>query len=162
MRHAWITLAAWMAAATSVVAQPTAGELARDVCAGKVTSEQLVTEALARARARPELTAFVTIAEAGATAAARRVDGAKGKPCKPLQGVPVVIKDNIEVAGMPTAGGTPALKAYKPVADAPVARIKVAAGAIVIGKTNMHELAFGVSGFNPACNTGQEPGVRNR
>ena len=161
MRHAWITLAAWMAAATSVVAQPTAGELARDVCAGKVTSEQLVTEALARARARPELNAFVTIDEAGATAAARRVDGAKGKPCKPLQGVPVVIKDNIEVAGMPTTGGTPALKAYKPVADAPVARKLRDAGAIVIGKTNMHELAFGVSGFNPAYNTGKEPGVRN-
>lgn len=161
MRHPWIPLTALMAAAASAAAQPTAGELAREVCAGKTTSTQLVSDALARAKARPELNAFVTIDEAGATAAAKRVDTAKGKGCKPLQGVPIVIKDNIEVAGLPTTGGTPALKGYQPKVDAPVAKKLRDAGAIVIGKTNMHELAFGISGFNPAFNTGKEPGVRN-
>ena len=161
MHHPWITLAACFAAATSAAAQPTAGELAREVCAGKTPSVQLVADALARAKARPELNAFVTIDEAGAMAVARRADAAKGKACKPLQGVPIVIKDNIEVAGLPTTGGTPALKGYLPKADAPVAKKLRDAGAIVIAKTNMHELAFGISGFNPAYNTGKEPGVRN-
>lgn len=161
MHRPLITLAAWMAAATSALAQPTAGQLARDVCSGKLKSEQLVAEALARAKARPEFNAFVTLDEAGAMAAARQADAAKGKGCKPLQGVPIVIKDNIEVAGMPTTGGTPALKSYRPKADAPVAQKLRDAGAIVIGKTQLHELAFGISGFNPAFNTGPAPGVRN-
>ncbi len=157
-------LAAWAALATlatPAAAQPTAGDLAREVCAGKTPSTQLVSEAIARAKARPELNAFVTIDEASAMAAAKRADASKGKGCKPLHGVPIVVKDNIEVAGMPNTAGTPALKNYKPKADAPVMKKLRDAGAIVIGKTNMHELAFGVSGFNPAFNTGKEPGVRN-
>jgi indoleacetamide hydrolase len=156
-----ILFLAVLPATTPVAAQSTAKEQAKDVCAGKVPSAQLVAAALAQAKARPELNAFVTIDEAGAMAAAKRADANKGKPCKPLHGVPIVIKDNIEVAGLPNTGGTPALKGYVPKADAPVAKKLRDAGAIVIGKTNMHELAFGVSGFNPAYNTGKDPGVRN-
>ena len=48
-----------------------------------------------------------------------------------------------------------------PKADAPVVKKLREAGAIVLGKTNLHELAFGISGFTPAYNTGPEPGVRN-
>ncbi len=140
---------------------PSAGQLASDVCAGKVKSEQLVSAALAKAKAHADLNAFVTLDEAGALAAARRADARRGQGCKPLHGVPIVIKDNIEVAGLATTGGTPALKGYKPKADAPVAKKLRDAGAIVLGKTNMHELAFGISGYNPAYNTGKEPGVRN-
>src|SRR5207247_5915339 len=76
-------------------------------------------------------------------------------------GVPVVVKDNIEVAGLPASAGTPALKAYVPGKDAPVAAKLRATGAIIIGKTNMHELAFGISGYNAGFKTGTEPGVRN-
>ena len=85
----------------------------------------------------------------------------KAKRCGALAGVPIVVKDNIEVAGLPATGGTPALKGYVPKADAPVVKKLRDAGAIVLGKTNLHELAFGISGFNPAYNTGPEPGVRN-
>jgi indoleacetamide hydrolase len=161
MRTDWITVVAVAAAATAAHAQPTAGELAREVCAGKTTSAQLVAEAIARAKARPELNAFVTLDEAGAAAAAKRADAGRHQGCKPLHGVPIVVKDNIEIAGLPTTGGTPALKGYKPKADAPVAKKLRDAGAIVLGKTNMHELAFGISGYNPAYNTGPEVGVRN-
>ena len=138
-----------------------AAQAARDVCAGKLKSEALVSAAIARAKERAELNAFITLDEAGAIAAARKVDAAKGRPCKPLTGVPIVVKDNIHVAGLPSSGGTPALKGFVPKADAPVVKKLRDAGAIVIGKTHMHELAFGISGYNPAFKSGAEVGVRN-
>jgi indoleacetamide hydrolase len=141
----------------------TATQAAADICAGKYTSVALVTAALARAKARSELNAFITLDEAGAMKAAHAYDDARarGEPCKPLGGVPIAIKDNIEVAGLPATAGTPALKGYVPAEDAPVVAKLRTAGAIIIGKTNMHELAFGISGYNTAFKTGAEFGVRN-
>ena len=141
----------------------TASEAAAAVCSGRVSSEALTRAYLARAQARAALNAFVTLDEAGALAAARQADArhASGAPCLPLQGVPIVVKDNIEAAGLPTTAGTPALKGFVPKVDAPVLQKLRAAGAVVLGKTNMHELAFGISGFNPNYNTGPQPGVRN-
>src|SRR4051794_21968003 len=140
----------------------TATQAAADLCAGKITSKALTTAALARAKAKGELNAFITLDEAGAMKAAEAFDaGRKKGSCKPLGGVPIVIKDNIEVAGLPTSAGTPALKNFVPKKDAPVAAKLRTAGAIIIGKTNMHELAFGISGYNAAFKTGTETGVRN-
>ena len=142
----------------------TASEAARQVCKGQLTSVALVTDALARAKAASALNAFITIDEAGALAHAREVDQARAahpKACAPLMGVPIVVKDNIEVAGLPTTAGTPALKGYVPKADAPVVARLRQAGAIVLAKTNMHELAFGISGYNPTFQTGPDVGVRN-
>ena len=150
---------AWAAEPAATVA----GQ-ARQVCKRELSSESLVNAALARAKAASALNAFVTIDEAGATAAAKRIDAAeasKKAACAPLLGVPIVVKDNIEVAGVPSSAGTPALKGYVPKADAPVVERLRRAGAVVIAKTNMHELAFGISGFNPTFQTGPEPGVRN-
>jgi mandelamide amidase len=138
-----------------------AGATAALVCAGQLRSESLVADALARAKAQAALNAFITLDEAGALAAARAQDARRGRGCGPLAGVPIVVKDNIHVAGLPSTAGTPALKGFVPSADAPVVQRLRAAGAIVLGKTNMHELAFGISGFNPVFQTGPAPGVRN-
>ena len=140
----------------------TAVQAAADLCAGKITSQALTSAVLARAKANANLNAFITLDEAGAIKAAEAFDaGRKKGSCRPLGGLPIVIKDNIEVAGLPASAGTPALKAFTPKKDAPVAAKLRAAGAIIIGKTNMHELAFGISGYNAAFKTGTEPGVRN-
>ena len=141
----------------------TATQAAADLCAGKYTSVALVTATIERAKARAELNAFITLDEAGAMKAARAYDAAHGRrtTCKPLGGVPIAIKDNIEVAGLPASAGTPALKSYVPKDDAPVVEKLRDAGAIIIGKTNMHELAFGITGYNTGFKTGAEYGVRN-
>ncbi|MBV8924634.1 MAG: indoleacetamide hydrolase [Bradyrhizobium sp.] len=162
-------VAAWSAAPASRAASApdldrlTTRQAAADICAGKLTSAALVAAALARAKANSDLNAFITLDEAGATKAAAAFDAAhnKKRACLPLGGVPIVIKDNIEVAGLPCSAGTPALKGHVPTQDAPVAKQLRDAGAIIIGKTNMHELAFGISGYNAAFKTGAEPGVRN-
>lgn len=140
--------------------QLTLSEAAAGLSTGTFTSTALTREALARAKANAELNAFVTLDEAGALKAAAAFD-ATGDKSEPLGGVPIVIKDNIEVAGLPCSAGTPALKDYIPKADAPVAAKLRAAGAVIIGKTSMHELAFGISGYNTAFKTGSAYGVRN-
>jgi mandelamide amidase len=142
--------------------QLTLTQAAAALAAGKITSHALTSEALARAKANADLNAFVTLDEEGALKAAVAFDtlGA-GTAGRPLGGVPIVIKDNIEVAGLPCSAGTPALKNYVPKTDAPVVAKLRAAGAVIIGKTSMHELAFGISGYNTAFKTGPEFGVRN-
>ncbi|WP_027530480.1 indoleacetamide hydrolase [Bradyrhizobium sp. WSM3983] len=142
--------------------QLTLTQAAAELAAGKITSHALTSAALAHAKANADLNAFVTLDEAGALKAAVAFDAqGAGAASKPLGGVPIVIKDNIEVAGLPCSAGTPALKDYVPKADAPVVAKLRAAGAVIIGKTSMHELAFGISGYNTAFKTGTEFGVRN-
>ena len=161
--------AVWLAGSAARAGDPfdldtlTATEAAADLCAGTYRSETLVSAVLGRAKAAGrELNAFITLDEAGAVKAARAFDQKQRRGvCEPLGGVPIAIKDNIEVEGLPSTAGTPALKNYVPAKDAPVAAKLRAAGAIIIGKTNMHELAFGISGYNGAYKTGADYGVRN-
>jgi indoleacetamide hydrolase len=138
-------------------------DAARLIRAGRVSSVELTQAYLARAEARPDLNAFVTLDRARALAAAQQADAdlAAGKVRGPLHGVPLVIKDNVHVAGMPNTAGTPALRRFVPQASAPVAQKLLDAGAIVLGKTNMHELAFGISGYNEGFFTAQPIGTRN-
>lgn len=141
-----------------------ASEIAAGVCNGSISSAQVTSAYLARIAANVDHNAFVTVDTSGATQAAANADArrASGQPCLPLQGVPIVVKDNIQAAGLPATAGTPALKNFVPTADAPVLKKLRDAGAVLLGKTNMHELAFGISGYNPAYNTSKtNVGVRN-
>ncbi|MFN7918264.1 MAG: amidase family protein [Vicinamibacterales bacterium] len=117
--------------------------------AGRVTSRQLVDLYLARIDAYdkrgPSLNAIITTnprarEEADALDAERASRGPRG----PLHGIPVVVKDNYETIDMPTSAGSIALAGFHPQRDAyQVARLK-AAGAVILAKTNMHELAAGI------------------
>ena len=141
----------------------TVTQAAQLVRTGRVTAEALVRASLARIKELSDLNAVITLNEERAIAAAKEIDAARrqGKALGPLAGVPLVIKDNIHVAGLPNTAGTPGLKDFVPSKHAPVAAKLIDAGAIVVAKTNMHELAFGISGYNAAFNTGSELGTRN-
>ena len=83
-------------------------------------------------------------------------------PPGPLSGIPFAVKDNIDALPFPTTGGCPALGEYRPEGDAPaVARVR-AAGARMVGKTNMHELALGITGNNAAFGPVRNPFDRRR
>ena len=133
-------------------ANPSAVELIAMLESGSTNSVTIVTELLARIEANADLNAFITVDANGAAARAAELDGlrASGEIVGPLHGVPIVVKDNIHVAGLPNSAGTPGLAEFVPAVDNPVVAALRAAGAIVLGKTNLHELAFGITSDNGA------------
>jgi indoleacetamide hydrolase len=141
------------AEAQPALAYPTDLSAAQTVSAirsGTLRAEACVQALLNRAEQLKDLNAFITLDRAGAIAAARAVDAARlaGVALPPLAGLPMVVKDNINSAGLPTTGGTPALRHQRPRRNAPSLQKLVDAGAIVLGKTNLHELAFGITSTN--------------
>ena len=119
---------------------------------GLVTSQALVEQALVKAETYQSLNTFITLDTEGAMAAARICDEmmANNVSLGPLHGIPIVVKDNIHVAGLPNTAGTVGLRDFIPSEDASVIKCLKDAGAIVLGKTNMHELAYGITSNNYA------------
>ena len=113
--------------------------------------EDTIRAVYARIAAHADPALFITLRpEADARADAVRLE-AEGQRDLPLWGVPFVVKDNIDVAGLPTTAACPAF-AYMPTESAEVVRRLLAAGAIVIGKTNLDQFATGLVGVRPmAC-----------
>ena len=113
--------------------------------AGTMTPAETVARTYARIRAHNDPAIFISLRnEADAVAEAKALQ-AKGDTSLPLYGVPVAVKDNIDVAGLPTTAACPAFS-YNPAHDSTaVARLR-AAGAIVIGKTNLDQFATGLVG----------------
>ena len=124
-------------------------ELQAALTSGKVTSVQLVERYTTRITlydvGGPRLNAIIAInPNARATAAALDRERAAGRVRGPLHGIPIVIKDNFDTADMPTTGGSIALATSQPARDAfQVAKLKDA-GAIILAKANLQELAAGI------------------
>ena len=136
--------AAMHAPASAALPQESIAALQRMMAAGELSSEQLTTQALNAAVKGQALNAFISVDREGALNQARTRDEQRrrGDARGPLHGIPIAVKDNIHVAGLPNTAGTPLLKSFVPRADAPVVERLKAAGAVVLGKTNLHELAF--------------------
>ena len=149
-----------------MTARPTLAKLAADLAAGRTTSRALVEAALERIAdpAGEGRRVFVKVYADAARAAAEAQDRlrAAGYVASPLAGISVSIKDLFDVAGEVTLAGSKALDDTPPAkADAPiVARLK-AAGAVIVGRTNMTEFAFSGVGINPHYGTPGNPHDRS-
>lgn len=130
----------------------TLAEAARQVRERKVSPVELVQDALARIKAHDGvLKSFITVFEEQAlqVAKAQEMLSGAGHELGPLQGVPIALKDNVAVRGTRTTAGSKVLADWLPEADATVTTRLRQAGAIFIGKTNMHEFAWGGTSANP-------------
>jgi Asp-tRNA(Asn)/Glu-tRNA(Gln) amidotransferase A subunit family amidase len=129
----------------------TAAEIVAAVRAKKITATDLAKATFARAKQLQDLNIFIYLNEGPALATAAEIDEGRSGPVVSggsLVGLPIVIKDNINTVDMPTSGATPALENAQPRTNAPSFQRLFDAGAMIIGKTNMHELAFGITSTN--------------
>jgi amidase len=121
-------------------------EVGARIKSGELTATQVTRACLGRIqRLEPQLHSFATLLEDQALATAERLDRERqaGRPLQPLHGVPVAVKDLLNTRGIATASGTMVMKDFVPDEDATVvARLKQA-GAVIIGKTQLTEGAFG-------------------
>src|SRR5712671_984277 len=134
-------------------------ELAQAIRSGDLTSEALVEELLARCAAASSLNAFISLEPERVRAAARRADQHRrgGGELGPLHGVPLAIKDNFDTADYRTTAGTPALAAHRPKRNAVVVQRLLDAGAVVLGKANLQQLAYGPTSNNTAFGPVRNP-----
>src|SRR3982074_1570461 len=131
---------------------------------GALTSERYAQALLARCQSAHALNAFIGFEPARVLEAARarhheRLAGAKPGP---LFGLPIPVKDSVNTRDYPTTGGTPALRHFRPAEDAPVVAALRGAGALVLGKTNLHELSYGWTSNNLAFGPVRNPYDQSR
>lgn len=118
----------------------------------EVSSLDLTVESLNRiARQNPKLNAFLTVLDEQARLRANQADKERsaGIDRGPLHGIPVAVKDVFYMRGVRTTGGSKLFADFVPDFDATVVERLQAAGAVIVGKTGLHELAFGVTSNNP-------------
>ena len=130
-----------------------AGELIRRYRDGETTVAGVIASLLDRIETEDAgVRAFVHVCRDRAMEEARRADEAiaSGKPLGPLAGVPIAVKDNMNLAGVPTTCGSRILENYLPSFTATAIRRVEDAGAIIVGKTNLDEFAMGSSTENSA------------
>ncbi|MEY4094508.1 MAG: hypothetical protein RLZZ53_1707, partial [Acidobacteriota bacterium] len=137
----------------------TISEIAASVAAGQITSEKLTEDCLSVIQQRnPKLNAFITVTGDEALEQARQADKeiAAGRRIGPLHGIPLSLKDLIDQKGVRTSAASQVRRDHVATADAVVTRRLREAGAVFVGKTNLHEFAFGTtsedSGFGAVLN----------
>src|SRR5271154_676774 len=126
---------------------------------GSLTAERYAQALLTRCQSSRALNAFIALDPARVLEDARGRDRERlaGVKPGPLFGLPIPVKDSVNTRDYPTTGGTPALRHFRPAEDAPVVAALRAAGAIVLGKTNLHELSFGWTSNNLAFGPVRNP-----
>jgi aspartyl-tRNA(Asn)/glutamyl-tRNA(Gln) amidotransferase subunit A len=127
-------------------------ETARLLQHRKVSPVDLTEAMLARIeRLNPTLHAYLTVLPEEARASARRAERniLHGRYRGPLHGIPICLKDNIWTRGVRTTAGSRILRDFVPASDSVVARRLRQAGSILLGKTNLHEFAYGITSINP-------------
>ena len=130
----------------------TASDAISAIARGDLTAEAYAGALLARADELKDLNACILLNRDRLLEAARAIDVArrKGDKLGRLSGLPLLVKDNIDTKGVPTTGGTKGLAGNRPKQDAPVLSPLFESGALLMAKTNMHELAFGITSTNAA------------
>ena len=137
-------------------------EIRAAIASGRTSASEVCRSTLdAIDRADPALHAFLFVDREGALARAAELD--RRTPADaPLLGVPVALKDNICTRGVPTTAGSRLLEHYRPVYDATVVSRLHAAGAVIVGKTNLDEFAMGSSTEHSAFGPTFNPWSRDR
>jgi aspartyl-tRNA(Asn)/glutamyl-tRNA(Gln) amidotransferase subunit A len=132
---------------------------------GEVTAVELAESQLDRLeRLEPDLNAFITVTRDEALEAARSADDAvrRGESLGPLHGVPFTLKDLFWTKGVRTTSGSKVFADFIPEKNATVVDRLLGAGAVLMGKTNLHELAYGVTCVNPHYGPVRNPWDRDR
>lgn len=126
---------------------------------GEITAEAYARALLGRADAAGNLNAFIALDPEATLAAARAADQhrASGGKLGPLHGLPIPVKDAINTRDLPTTGGTAALKNFRPKEDAPIVQRLLTSGAVLMGKTNIHELSYGWTSNNRTTGAVRNP-----
>jgi aspartyl-tRNA(Asn)/glutamyl-tRNA(Gln) amidotransferase subunit A len=122
------------------------------IARGEITAEDLTQAQLERiSRIEPKLNSFITLTTEAALKRAREADAEirKGIYRGPLHGIPIALKDLYETGGVPTTAGSLFFADWVPEEDGEVVKRLEKAGAISLGKLNMHEIALGVTTNNP-------------
>lgn len=130
----------------------TIGEAGQALRARKISSAEMVEESLKRiAAAQPKLNAFITVTEEYARGRAAEMDAelARGFDRGALHGIPIAHKDLVMTRGVRTTAGSKIFADLVPTEDASVAADLLDAGAVMVGKTGLHELAYGITSTNP-------------
>jgi aspartyl-tRNA(Asn)/glutamyl-tRNA(Gln) amidotransferase subunit A len=134
--------------------------LVADVASGKVKSEKLTEDCLSKiADLNPKLNAFIIVTGEAALADARKADKeiAAGRRIGPLHGIPISLKDLIDQQGLPTTAASLVRKDHVADRDATVTRLLRGAGVVFVGKTNLHEFAFGTTSEESAFGLVRNP-----
>ena len=141
------------------------GQAARLLRRKEISPVELADAALARIESlNPSLNAFITITAEAARRQARAAEREirRDGPRSPLHGIPISLKDNFWTKGVRTTAGSKILAGFVPGEDSEVAILLARAGAIVLGKTNMHEFAYGITSENPHFGSVRNPWMRDR
>jgi indoleacetamide hydrolase len=124
---------------------------------GELSAEAYANRLLERCKKAAPLNAFIRLDPEYVRMAAHLADTRPRSERAALHGIPIALKDNLDTADFPTTGGTPGLRANRPQRNAPIVQKLLDVGAIVLGKTNMHELAYGVTNNNSALGPARNP-----